>query len=73
MPQTKEFIKLKEVVKGEYFGKKVPKKYQGKYGKVYGLKDVKSLAFAIAKSKRLRFIKFNYEVFNYKVVNKTYI
>ena len=54
MPQTKEFIKLKEVVKGEYFGKKVPKKYQGKYGKVYGLKHVKSLAFAIAKSKKIK-------------------
>jgi len=54
MPETKEFIKLKKAVKAEYFGKKVPKEYQKKYGKTYGLKDVKSLAFAIAKSKKIK-------------------
>lgn len=54
MPESKEFIKLKKVVKAGYFRKKVPKKYQKKYGKIYGLKDVKSLAFAIAKSKKIK-------------------
>jgi len=54
MPETKSFIKLKKTVKEEYLGKDVPKKYQIKYGKTYGLKDVKSLAFAIAKSKRIK-------------------
>lgn len=54
MPETKSFIKLKEAVKGEYLGKKVPKKYQGRYGKVYGKKDVKSTAFAVAKSKHIK-------------------
>ena len=53
MPETKQFIELKKAVKGEYLGKKVPRKYQGRYGKIYGKKDVKGLAFAIAKSKKI--------------------
>lgn len=54
MPKTKEFIKLKREVKEWYLGKEVPKKYQHIYGKKYGLKDVKSLTFAIAKSKKIK-------------------
>ena len=54
MPKTKEFIKLKKAIKAEYLGKPVPKKYQKRYGKKYDLKDVKSLAFAIAKTKKIK-------------------
>jgi len=54
MPRTKEFIKLQKAVKKEYLGKPVPKKYQKRYGKRYGPKDVKSLAFTIAKSKKIK-------------------
>ena len=53
-PETKSFIKLKKAVKEEYLGKKVPKKYQKKYGKVYGKKDVRSVSFAIASSKKIK-------------------
>jgi len=54
MPRTKEFIKLQKAIKAEYLGKPVPKKYQKRYGKRYDLKDVKSLAFAIAKTKKIK-------------------
>lgn len=54
MPKTKEFIKLQKAIKAEYLGKPVPKKYQKRYGKRYGPKDVKSLAFATAKSKKIK-------------------
>jgi len=54
MPKTKEFIKLKKAIRKEYLGKPVPKKYQKRYGKIYGLKDIKSLSFAIAKSKKIK-------------------
>jgi len=54
MPETEEFIKLKKEIKKRYLWKKVPKKYQKRYGRIYGLKDVKSLTFAIAKSKKIK-------------------
>lgn len=54
MPKTKSFIKLEKAVKSEYLGKKVPSKYKKRYGKRYGTKDVKSLAYAIAKSKKIK-------------------
>jgi len=54
MPESKEFIKLKREIKKWYLGKEVPKKYQIIYGKKYGEKDVERIAFAIAKSKKIK-------------------
>jgi hypothetical protein len=54
MPETKIFKKLKKNVSETYLGKKVPKEYQSKYGKVYDEKEVKSISFAIAKSKGIK-------------------
>lgn len=54
MPYTKDFTKLLGNVKKTYLGKKVPKKYQSQYGKRYDKKEVKSLSYAIAKSKGIK-------------------
>ena len=54
MPFTKGFKELLGAVKGQYLNEKVPKKYQDKYGKTYDSKEVKSVAFAIAKSKGIK-------------------
>jgi len=57
MPKTKDFIKLQKAVKKSYLGKKVPKKYQKKYGNRYDLKEVKSIGYAIAKKKGIKINK----------------
>jgi len=57
MPQTKEFIKLQKSVKKQYLRKSVPKIYQIKYGKKYDLNEVKSIGYAIAKSKGIKIHK----------------
>lgn len=54
MPKTKEFTELLSNVKKEYTGKKVPKKYQHKYGKVYSEREAKSIGFAIAEKRGMR-------------------
>ena len=54
MPETSAFKKLKKNVFETYLGKKVPKEYQKKYGKTYDESEVKSVAFAIAKSRRIK-------------------
>lgn len=54
MPLTKEFIKLKKAVKKQYLGKPVPKKYKAKYGAIYDLKEVKSIAYATAHKKGIK-------------------
>ncbi|MFW6130032.1 MAG: hypothetical protein ACOC56_02535 [Atribacterota bacterium] len=54
MPKTKQFIKLEKAVKKQYLGKKVPVQFQKRYGKKYGLKDVKSVAYAIAKRRKIK-------------------
>lgn len=51
MPYSKSFNKLFKNVKEQYLGKPVKKKYQKDYGKKYDLKEVKSVAFRIAKSR----------------------
>ena len=56
MPETKGFKKLMKNVKHEYLGKEVPSKYQSKYGKRYDLRDVKSVGYAIAKSRGVKTI-----------------
>lgn len=57
MPLTKDFIQLEKNVKKEYFGKKVPTKYQERYGKRYDKKDIVSFSYAIAKSKNIKIEK----------------
>lgn len=54
MPNTTSFNKLNKNLRSYYLKKKVPHKYQKKYGKRYDLKDVKSLSYAIAKSKGIK-------------------
>jgi HEPN domain-containing protein len=48
MPHSKKFTELLSNVKKEYTGKKVPFKYQKKYGKVYSEEEAKEIGFAIA-------------------------
>jgi len=57
MPKTKSFIKLEKSVRKQYLGKKVPKQYRKRYGKCYDLGEVKSIAYAIAKSKGIKIDK----------------
>lgn len=54
MPRTESFKKLMKNVRREYIGDKVPMKFRKRYGKVYGEKDVKSVAYAIAKSRGVK-------------------
>ena len=54
MPETKAFKELYSSVKKTYLGKPVKAEYRAKYGKKYDLKEVKSVAIAIAKTRGLR-------------------
>ncbi len=54
MPHSKHFDELLSNVKKEYSGKKVPKKYQHKYGKIYSEEEAKSIGFAIANKQRMK-------------------
>ena len=57
MPHSKVFKELLKNMETEYTGKKVPKKFQAKYGKVYDKKETKSVAYAIAKSRKIKINK----------------
>ena len=57
MPFTKDFKKLLGSLEEEYLGEPVPKKFQKRYGKRYDNKDIKSLGFAVAKSKKIKIHK----------------
>jgi len=52
MPKSKKFKKLLKATKEYYAGKKVPKIYQRKYGKVYSEKEAKGIGYAIAKKQK---------------------
>ena len=54
MPYTKGFKELLENLEENYLGEPVPKKYQKKYGKRYDKKEIKSLGYAIAKSRGIK-------------------
>ncbi len=54
MPKTKKFLKLIREVRKQYLGKSVPLKYKVRYGERYDKKEVKRIAYAIAKSKGWR-------------------
>ena len=41
----------------EYMEDRVPVKYQKRYGKTYDSKEIKSFAYAVAKSKKIRIDK----------------
>jgi len=55
MPYTKGFKKLLGSLSDSYEGEKVPKEYQKSYGKRYDKKEIKSIAYAIAKSKGINY------------------
>ena len=57
MPHTKEFKELLAALDEEYTGKPVPLKYQKRYGKRYDKNEIKSLGYAIAKSKGIKIDK----------------
>lgn len=54
MPTSKAFKKLKENLMNEYLGDPVPSEYQNRYGKRYDKKDIKSFAYAVAKSRGIK-------------------
>ena len=54
MPFTSDFKKLLENVEETYLGEKVPKQYRKRYGKRYDKKEIKPLAYSIAKSKGIK-------------------
>jgi HEPN domain-containing protein len=51
MPHTKAFRELLKNIEKEYVGNKVPPQYQKRYGKRYDKSEMKSLGYAIAKSR----------------------
>jgi len=53
MPQSKAFKHLYSSVKKTYLGKPVKAEYRDKYGKRYDSKEVKSIAIAIAKKRKI--------------------
>lgn len=57
MPKTEGFRHLIKSVKKSYLGKPVPMKYRKKYGKTYQKGEVKSIAYAIAKSRGIKIDK----------------
>lgn len=57
MPKSKGFKKLLGSMTEEYLGDPVPKKYQNRYGKTYDKSDIKSFAYAVAKSKGIKIDK----------------
>jgi hypothetical protein len=57
MPYSESFNKLFKNVKEQYLGEPVKGKYIKKYGKRYDKKELKSIAFAIAKSRGIKIDK----------------
>lgn len=57
MPYTKTFKELLKSAEKTYLGKPVKKKYQSLYGKKYNKKEVKSVAFAIARKLNIKIDK----------------
>jgi hypothetical protein len=54
MPYSREFLSLLINLEKEYLGKPVPREYQKKYGKYYEENEIKSMGFAIAKSRGIK-------------------
>jgi len=57
MPHSKVFKELLKNMESEYTGKKVPLKYQKKYGKMYQKEETKSIAYAVAHSRGIKIDK----------------
>lgn len=49
MPKSKKFLKLLKAVRKQYVGKKVPKLYQKRYGKIYSKAEAERIAYATAR------------------------
>ena len=54
MPKSKGIKQLFRNVKKQYTGKKVPAKYQEKYGKVYSEDETEQIGFAILNKRGMR-------------------
>jgi hypothetical protein len=54
MPKTKQFKSLIKSVEDTYLGKKVKKKYQNRYGKVYDEDEILPLSYSIARSRNIK-------------------
>jgi hypothetical protein len=54
MPKTKQFKDLMKSVKKTYLGKPVKKEYKSKYGSIYDLDEIESIAYGIARSKGIK-------------------
>lgn len=57
MVYTESFKKLIGVMTEEYLGKQVPKEFQERYGKTYDKEDIKSFAYAVARSRGIKIDK----------------
>jgi hypothetical protein len=57
MTKSKQFKELIKNVKNTYLGKPVKSKYKKKYGSIYDLDEIESIAYGIAKSKGVRIEK----------------
>lgn len=54
MSKSKAFKEILKNVKSTYLGKRVKPKYRKKYGSVYDLDEMESIAFAISKSRGIK-------------------
>ena len=54
MVYTESFKKLKGALTEEYLDKQVPQKFQERYGKTYDKEDIKSFAYAVARSRGIK-------------------
>lgn len=54
MPKTKQFRELIKNVKKTYLGKEVKPKYKKKYGSIYDLDEIESIAYGIARSHNIK-------------------
>ena len=49
MPKSEKFRKLVRSMKKTYLGKRVPEKYQKRYGKLYDADEAEEIAYATGK------------------------
>ena len=57
MPYTNAFKQLLKSARKTYLYKDVPAKYRKKYGKKYDAEEIKSISYAIAKSRGIKIDK----------------
>jgi len=54
MPKSKKFQRLLKATRTYYAGRKVPKKYWKKYGKIYSKEEAGRIAYAIARKQKMK-------------------